>query len=272
MSADDWSLLDGIDFDVDLDAPTSSMDSQDLLTAPSMELTRVSRRIAGQYVEVLAGFAQGVFGRTTTVTSGQAQTAADSLERLAKAAGATKQLDLLKTFRSLITPATTGEANSRSRRTAITQLRDWIPQFGATLDEDDAQRLISLVKWDRDQTPLLQELAAIRGIGPKRIQRLYAAGLFRVEQVAAADPKDIRATTGIPQNLADAVVLATQQYAKTERQRCLTSLDQHSARLSRLLLVAHDKDAEPEVVATLKRIRLQIDQLVAKIDDAQDEA
>ena len=262
-SDEDWAALSGALGDFEL-VPELTDDGSGLsdLLAPSDEVQRVSRRIAGQYVEVLARFSASVFGRqVSAVSTDQVVSAVDSLLRLARASQDDEQAALLDELLALVEPATAGRRNSRVRRHAVRQLRDWIPRFCETLEPDDSDRLQRLITWDHDSAPLLAELASIRGIGPKRLGRLYAAGLFTVDSVAGSEADDIVAVTGIPQALAEEVVAATHAYAIEERERCVAGLLAQSHRLQRILaavpmegVAAATADALREVERTLRAL------------------
>ncbi|MCB9676417.1 MAG: hypothetical protein H6737_14940 [Alphaproteobacteria bacterium] len=230
----DWALLTELaSFDIEDDLTESPIDD---LLAPSEEVVRVSRRIAGQYVEVLARFSASVFGRDAgRVSTEQVGTAVEAMLRLAQAAEDADQTRLLQELLALVGPVTSGPRNSRPRQSALARLRNWLPRFATTLEPADGERLARLVEWDRDAAPLLEELAAIHGIGPKRLQRLYSAGLFTVDAVAGAHPADIVAVTGIPLQLAEDVVRATRAYAVEERERCLSGMLERVHRLRRIL-------------------------------------
>ena len=107
---------------------------------------------------------------------------------------------------------------------------------------------------ERDAAPLLAELAEIHGIGPKRLGRLYAAGLFTVDSVAGSDPQDIVAVTGIPEKLAVAVVESTHAYALEERQRCLSGLVEQAHRLRRILKAVPMDDVVTAAAAALREV------------------
>jgi hypothetical protein len=220
-SAEDWAALlaDDTPFVEESSARTAE------LLAPSEEVSRVSRRIAGQYVEVLAHFASRAFaGEAEDATLAQAASAVDALLRLADATGDRVQSRLLVELGYLLEPVARTVDRSRSRSRALTRLREWLPDFAATLEPDDAERLLALVRWDAATVPLLEELQKLRGMGPKRLERLYAAGLFSVDTVASAEPEDIAAVTGIPRALAEEVVAATRRYAADEPERCVAQL------------------------------------------------
>ena len=239
-SDEDWAALlgDGDSFELG-DLEESDFGTGDLtveLLEPSEELGRVSRRIAAQYAEVLASFAALAFrGQATAGAIEQVESAIDSLRRLAEASNDPLQVSLLFEVREFIRPATTGRTNSRARQSALVSLRDWIPRFAQTLERDDAARLGSLVSWDDGAAPLMDELSELRGIGPKRLQRLYAAGLYTVDVVATADPQDVAAVTGLPLTLAESVVKTTRTFAIEERRRCIEALRERAVRLRHIL-------------------------------------
>ena len=239
-SDEDWAALLGDDDGLQIgDLEESDFEGDDLTTdllAPSEELGRVSRRIAAQYAEVLASFAALAFrGEASRGAVEQVESAIDALCRLAEASHDPLQVSLLLEVRDWIRPATTGKPNSRARQSALVSLRDWIPRFAQTLEAEDASRLARLVSWDDGSAPLMDELAELHGIGPKRLQRLYASGLYTVDVVATADPQDIAAVTGLPLALAESVVTATRTFALEERRRCIESLRDRAVRLRHLL-------------------------------------
>ncbi len=228
-----WDLLSGGDVEWEADDDT---DNNDLL-APSDEVARVSRRIAGQYVEVVASFAAAAFaGRANRASADQVAAAIDALGRLATAAGDAAQADLLAELRGVVQASTEGPRRGRARQRALTQLGRWIPRFARHLERDDAERLLRTVRWSEGAAPLMEELAAIKGIGPRRLQRLYAAGLYTVEVVAKASPGEIAEVTGMPVALAEKVVEQTVAYAQSERRRCLEGLRERARRLRSILL------------------------------------
>lgn len=245
VSDEDWgALLDAVGESGITDFEEDDESFADILS-PSEEVQKVSRRIAGQYVEILASFAAAAFGRRKgAVTLERVTSAIEALQRLARAADDADQAALLQELHDLVEPATTGRPTSRQRQSALARLREWLPRFGETLEPEDADRLTRLVEWDRESVPLLEELRGLHGIGPKRLQRLYSAGLFTVDAVAAADANDIVAVTGIPQALAKEVVDATRRFAETERLRFLEELQESARRLRRMMNVLPEDDGD----------------------------
>ncbi len=91
------------------------------------------------------------------------------------------------------------------------------------------------MRWDAATSPLLDELVKVHGMGPKRLQRLYAAGLFTVDALAMAEPADVAMVTGVPRALAADVVETTRRYAEDEPARCVAQLMRTAGRLKSLI-------------------------------------
>jgi len=194
-----------------------------LLDERDEELLRLTRRIAGQYVEVLAGsLALAFMGKDSSATDSQLAAALETMLRLADACGADelgrarREMDLLVRDWQQRRP--------RRRAAFIHALRDSVLSLCRCLEPEDAASLKKLVVYERRSLPLLDELAALPGIGPRRLGRLYSAGLFTVEAVSAADPMEVAQVTGLPRKLAEEVVRATRTYADAERRKSLEEL------------------------------------------------
>lgn len=83
------------------------------------------------------------------------------------------------------------------------------------LSEEVREEYFSEYRYTKNSNPLLEEFRNIRNIGPKRLQRLYAAGLTTIEGVESAYPEDIAVTTGISIKL----VYQIKEVAKLYRMR-----------------------------------------------------
>lgn len=81
------------------------------------------------------------------------------------------------------------------------------------------ERYLSQFYYQRNSIPLLEDLRRIRYIGPKRLQRIYAAGLITAEAISRAKPSEIADVTGLPLKLAEQVVIAGSEYHTQQRQR-----------------------------------------------------
>jgi Helix-hairpin-helix domain len=216
----DWSFS-AADFDAMI-AGEGTAPAPVVLNERDEELLRLTRRIAGQYVEVLAGsLALAFMGKDNTATDSQLAAALETMLRLADACGAEELGRALREMDLLVRDW----QERRLRRAAfIHSLRESVLNLCRCLEPEDAASLKKLVVYSRRSLPLLDELAALPGIGPRRLNRLYSAGLFTVEAVGAADPMEVAQVTGLPRKLAEEVVRATRSYADAERRKSLEEL------------------------------------------------
>jgi len=198
-------------------------------------LQHVAQRISGQYGELIATWSARVFASSSPAeTAGMVGTATNLL-RLAESSEDTRQQALLTELLEILRLLEGTQPCTRRGETARVRLRDWLPAFANTLTGEDAERLLSLVQWDDDATPLLEELRGIPGVGPRRLTRLYSAGLGNVDVVASASPSDIAAVTGIPLSIAERIVERSRDFALHERERCIQDIHRRAMRLKSLL-------------------------------------
>lgn len=220
----------------------------------SDELSAVSRRIAGQYVEVLAGFARQAFaGTLQTEDLSRFRRTLEALNRLAGAVRDRNQEEVIQEALRLLDAqdARLGQGKGRSRFSYA--LQSWIPRFAATLDPEDRDHLLELVTAEGRDLPLLQELGRIPGIGPRRLARLYCAGLYTVDAVSHADPVELTQVTGLPLRLSTEVVSATRRFAAEHPKRCLNEIRTRLRELQRMSLDAGEGDSTLHLVEELMR-------------------
>ena len=216
-------------------------------TGPSDELFAVSRRIAGQYVDLVEAFASAVFrGRPPRSAIEQFASALGNLRRLADATGDEEQGAVLQEMSKALDAWLGG--GKRGRHRFQSHLRSWLPRFAEHLDGADADRMRNLVDFEPRSIPLFNVLSAIRGIGKQRLARLYCAGLHNVEIVCSADPDEIAAVTGLPRSLAAEVVAASRDYALHQRRTSAFALRSAALELQRALSALPDA-MDPELVA-----------------------
>lgn len=177
-------------------------------------LVELSRKLSGQYVDVIAGFCrEALVGPVSTHTREQVRASADALVRLARAADHAELLGLLERLQHLTAPVPV-----RRRGRFLDELQRWIVDLAAQLHPNDAARLRELVHLDLHDPPaLMATLRGVRGIGPRRLRRLYLAGLTSVEVLRHADPAEVSQATGLPRRLATRVVAAARDHAEAQR-------------------------------------------------------
>jgi hypothetical protein len=201
-------------------------DSADELT----ELHRMSRRISGQYVDVLAAYARHAFqGRASRSLREQVEAALSGLTRLAEASDDQRLQGALEVLAELL-PDSEARGGTR-RRDFMRGLSSWVLDFAGLLEPADAERMRSMVSFEDSRLPLLDRLADVHGVGPKRLQRLYCAGLFTVDAVAGASTQDVVSVTGLPRPVAERVVAAAREFAEEERRSLVSDLRRRSGQL-----------------------------------------
>lgn len=216
--------------------------------APSPELVAVTHRIASQFVGVLHATAGRLFGaKDPRGPLQQLRSTLDALRRLAEASHDAPHLALLDEIAeeaSRFAEAPHGRARDRF----LGRLRSWLPRYADQLGGDDGDALRGLVRFDPDAVPLFGELREIPGIGRRRLERLFCAGLWSVDVVSAADPVEVAAVTGLPRTLAEDVVRRARMWSEEQRRRALVDLRARLADVSRIV-GAIDPAAAPDLHA-----------------------
>ncbi|MCB9675653.1 MAG: hypothetical protein H6737_11080 [Alphaproteobacteria bacterium] len=219
------------------------------------ELQAVARRIAGNHVDVIANFARAEFARQAgRPEHDQLLGALSSLSRLAEAAGDTLQHGILQAMSRDVEQRLERFADRRDRNRFLPRLQRFLDDFASCLDGEDADRLHRLVHFEPGTLPLLSELEALHGIGPRRLSRLYCCGLYTVEAVAPADAREVAQVTGLPAQLSADVVEATRRWALERRESAIREIRMRIRELDRMAAVI--PGALPEELAEEGRIAL----------------
>jgi hypothetical protein len=85
-------------------------------------------------------------------------------------------------------------------------------QLIEALSDEVRQEYFADFHYRKDSNELIEEIRRIRNIGPKRIQRLYAAGLTNIKIIEQASAWDIAVTTGIMIELARQIKHVAEEY------------------------------------------------------------
>lgn len=232
-------------------------DGDDPTLAADAELTALTRKISGQYVEVLATWARSAFRGHHQSSWQQVDASLPSLHRLAAATGDAEMEGALAELAELVT---LDDGSKRNRQVLVPRLRDWVRRFAALLEGEDARRLLDLVEFDRKAFPLLDGLAGVKGIGPRRLERLYLAGLFTVEALYEADPAEVAEVTGLPRDLASEVVQAAGRFEREWRHQVASDLRRRTDEVRAVLQWIEssgrpDAEVVQAVQATIEELR-----------------
>lgn len=214
--------------------PCSSAPGEPDRLAPSDEVKGLARSLTGQYVDVIRAYAAQAFGRGDRPPAlTQSLTAMDSLLRLARSIDDEVLYSRLDALREHL--CTGASATKLERTRFLNTLQDRLLALAEALDIEHGSRLRELIDVDMRATPLLDELRAVPGIGPRRLNRMYCAGLYTVDAVSQADPQEIAVVTGLPVGLARTVVEETQAFERRERERCVLDLQARARQLTSAL-------------------------------------
>lgn len=201
---------------------------------PSDELGRVVRAVAAPYVEIVAVVgARMLSGRAEPGALDELSAAVDALRRLSGVEGEARVVAQLGELNGWIEEVRAEAGRPRHRR--LDRLRELLPRLGDALGGDTGARLRSLVDCDPSDHPLLADLASLDGIGPKRLSRLYSAGLFTAEVLSGADPGEVAAVTGLPRALAARVVGASRRFAAERERQLVLGFERRLAEFSRVV-------------------------------------
>lgn len=196
------------------------------------ELRVVTRRIASNYCDTLAHAAASFLrGEAPGEHLPSLAAACRDLHRLAVAAGDHEQIvvldQLLERYDGFV-------SSGRGGASFRTFLRRWLHDYAA-LAGDVAASAASIVQYDLDALPVFQELLKLKGIGPKRLERLYAAGLYDTHAYRDASSSDIASVSGLPLALCEEVVATARAWERHRRRRDVEALSDALDRFERTL-------------------------------------
>ncbi len=180
-------------------------DSSEVEASP--ELMVVTHRIAANYIEVLAsGAARVLRGDQVEDAVNMILASVGDLERLARASDDTVQLKMLTRLLDALECYEARRQRDCGHARFRDLLRGWLRDFAEYVAPAASQSVRDLVDFDLDEVPVFSLLIELRGMGPRRLSRLYAAGLYTTEAICSASPEDMACVTGLPRELALEVV------------------------------------------------------------------
>lgn len=226
------------------------------------ELAAVARRVSHQYVEIVAVIsAQVLAGAGHAGSLDQLEGALIALRRLAEVHDDVASTALIGELLDAIGVWRVSGTGKRGRTRFCNTLRGWLPRYGRALDLQGGAVLREITEYDPGAVPLFAELESIRGVGPRRLQRLYCAGLFTVEALCGADPAEVSLVTGLPRELTALVVERTRAFAAEHRRRTVAAMRQRLDEFARILAQI-DPQREPELASLARNAVVEMKRLV----------
>lgn len=266
----DPALFDFSDADLAqlLEHPDFAQPAPDLLA--DAELQALTRGLAAQYVDVIAAFVSHAFAGHDDASAPRTQTlsALDALIRLSTETGDLEMSGRLALVHSLASAGM--PRRKKQRHLFLRELREAVLALAACLTDESARRLRSLVLLEDRSPPLLAELDKLRGIGPRRLERLWCAGLFTIEAVSRAGPDEIAEVTGLPLVLARDVVQVTQRFADEERRRCVMELHHRVQEFTRALPdLANNPNASADLLQLARTSLVELQRALAELEHSR---
>lgn len=210
------SFFSDEELDSVLNAPPSEDGPPPQTPEVSAEARALARMLGSQYAEVIAHYAVDALMGRNSRHAPKLRQIVKSFRKLATEMNDHELLQLYEQLGELIETFTTSSTHER-RLSASRKLRDWVMAFADLVGDEAAWKLRRLVVFRKGVHPLISHIREIRGIGDKRLERLYSAGLLTTDSLVDADPSELSQIVGIPTRLARHVVEACRRFAEHQR-------------------------------------------------------
>ncbi|MCC6623631.1 MAG: hypothetical protein IT385_20400 [Deltaproteobacteria bacterium] len=219
----------------------------------SPEARALARVLGSQYVEVIAHYAVDALMGRNSRHAPKLRQIVKSFRRLALEMNDHELLELYQQLGELIESFTSSTSHER-RLVASRRLRDWVMAFADLVGDEAATKLRRLVVYRKGVHPLISHLREIRGIGDRRLERLYTAGLLTTEALADADPAELAQIVRIPMRLARQLVEACRRFADHHRHLAVMALKSATEDVTKALGgVDFDDEAQARLVDEVRR-------------------
>lgn len=220
----------------------STVDAATARPSASVDAMGLARTLAAQYAEVVAHHASDmVLGRNLKLAPRLKGVLADS-RRLAEEMDDTEMLVHYERLEGILRDGQAPALTAVARQERAQQLNDWVAAFADLVGGEVGDRLVREVLLKKGGSPLISHLREVKGIGEKRLERLYAAGLLTTDALVDAEPRELAAVVGLPQNVAELVVGAARAFADQQRRSSVQSLRQAAFDVMRNLKDVHPTD------------------------------
>lgn len=250
------AMLDGSAVEVGTSRPTASVDARSL-----------ARTLAAQYAEVVAHHASDmVLGRNLRLAPRLRSVLADS-RRLAEEMEDTEMLVHYERLETILKDGQAPALTAAARQERAQELNDWVAAFADLVGGEVGSRLVRDVLLKKGGSPLISHLREVKGIGEKRLERLYAAGLLTTDALVDADPKELAGIVGLPLTVAELVVGAARGFAEEQRRSSVQSLRQAAFDVMRNLRDVHPSDPDfRKLLSTIRDTLVRLERTISQFE------
>lgn len=226
----------------------------------------LARMLGAQYAEIIAHYAIDAIAGRTSKHAPKLEQIIRNFKRLATEMGDVELLKLYDQLAELI-HAFEAAVGPEGRQIVSQRLRDWVMTFADLVGEEAGAKLRRLVVFKKGVHPLISHLREIRGIGEKRLERLYNAGLLTTESLAEADPAELSTVVGVPRKLARQIVEACQRFAEAQRVTHVRSLRNVVGEVARVLQqVDPNDDSHVRLVSAVRETIVELERAVREME------
>ncbi len=241
---------------------------QDVVPPPEVSggARDLARMLGAQYAEIIAHYAIDAIAGRTSKHAPKLEQIIRNFKRLATEMGDVELLRLYDQLAELI-DAFESAVGPEGRMIVSQRLRDWVMTFADVVGEEAGAKLRRLVVFKKGVHPLISHLREIRGIGEKRLERLYNAGLLTIEGLLEADPAELSAIVGVPRKLARQIVEACQRFAEAQRITHVRSLRNVVGEVARVLQqVDPNDDSHVRLVSAVRETIVELERAVREME------
>ncbi len=252
------SILSGIvPHEVSADAPLIA--NQVGVSADALALTR---QLAARHLEVIGrAAADAVEGRTKR--DPRATKALKQAHRLASEMQDAELVALIDQIGALLDRVALAEVLDHA--IIARRLRNTVLALGALAGGAAEVQLRTVCLRRRGLHPLAARLRGLKGIGERRLAKLWDAGLLSIESLVDADPRELVSVAGIDRALATRVIRLAHEHAQ-ERARAAAELIELAASEATEVAqgTALDAEARSALVVAAQNARATLEGIVPK--------
>ena len=234
--------------------------------ATSDEARNLARNLAIPYVQVVSQHAFDLAtGRQERFAPKLLQVLKDA-RRLAEEMEDEALLEHYQALASILGDERRTFSTQHDRETSSRRLHGWVSEFAYIVGGEAGRKLLREQTLKRGVNPLVAYLREVRGLGEKRLEKLFAAGLLTTDALVDADPRELSQIVGIPMGVARLVVTAATRFADEQRVASVLGLRESALEVMRHLrdlpptdrglikLVAEVRDTLHRLEATLREL------------------
>jgi hypothetical protein len=238
--------------------------------SPSRAAIDLARRLGASYVEVVAQIASEALLGKPLRHGPEVRRVVMDVDRLARQLEDSLLVELNQRLPPLVDALLA--AHTPEARVAVAQrIREWVLSYAAAVGGEHGLKLRRRMMYRRGVHALATHLRGIKGVGERRLDRLYRAGLLTEEALAEAAPDDLAAAAFIPRRLAHEIVTTCQRLCRERRIHMVKSFRLIADDISRALREAGpDPELKRRLLTTVRETMSGLESLIADLGEVEE--